>query len=1092
MDNIIHCAVTHDRSSLRTQFWRIMRLSFIFIFAALMQVNAASYGQRVTLNEKNATITQILNQIKVQTRMKIVYADEALNNAVPVSVKLNNVSLEDALKATLLNQKLEFSILNNTVIIKEKTPGFLDRLAQRFANIDVAGRVMDTDEKGIPGATITIKGTKRSVVSDANGRFMINSVDENATLVISYVGYAMQEIKANAAQPVIIRMEAEVGTLDGTVIIGYGTTTKRMNTGSVTTVTAKEIAQQPVSNPIAALQGRVAGLDISSSNGYAGSGMTVRLRGINSITGGNSPLYIVDGIPFGSESLNQFSGANGSTSPLNSINPSDIERIDVLKDADATAIYGSRGANGVILITTKKGKSGKTAVDANVYGGISFVNHKVDMLNTAQYVELRREAFRNDGTTPTEATAPDLFSWGQETDNNWVDKLIGNTAKMTEAQLSLSGGSEQTNFLFSGTYRNETTVTPGSQGYYRGSINSNLNHQSVDKRFDFSMSVKYVGDQNNSMPTDVTQYYNTAPNYPIYNADGTFYWPPSGQNPMAYLERGYDATMQNLIGNVSAKYNIFKGLNAKVGLGYNRISMKQTKTQPQNTYNPSLYVASEASYGNNSVNSYNIEPQLDYTTKVSKGILKLLAGGTVQSSTNEGLYLLGSGYANDDQLNNPRAATTLATQAYNYSQYKYVSLFGRATYNWDEKYILNGTFRRDGSSRFGPDKRFGSFGAVGAAWLFSNESFVKDNLSFLSFGKLRGSYGTVGNDQIANYQYYDSWSATDFAYSGNGGLYPSRFANNDYQWEVNHKLEAALELGFLKDRILFTTSFYRNRSSNQLINYTLSSQSGFTSFTANLPAELQNQGFEFELNTINVQKGNFKWNTSFNMSISRNKLLKYPGLASSPYASTFYIGQPINVVTGYQSTGINPANGLPTFVDTNNSGTINTADRVPIGSINPKFYGGLQNSLSYKAWSLDFFFQFAKQEGPLLNYGTLSTAYGSRINKDVTALDRWTTPGQQTSIPVATAGTTAANTAYNNWRISDANWGDASYIRLKNVSLRYDLGSLLKNTKVRNMSVYMQGQNLFTITNYDGFDPETKGVVLPPLTVYTLGLQVSF
>jgi TonB-linked SusC/RagA family outer membrane protein len=1069
-----------------------MRLSFIFIFAALMQVNAASYGQRVTLNEQNATIAQVLNQIKSQTRIKIVYADEVLNNSGLVSVKLKNASLEDALKATLQNQKLEFSILNNTVIIKEKSIGFLEMLEQRFANIDVSGRVIDNEDKGLPGARITIKGTNRSVASDGNGRFMINDVDEKATLVITYVGFTPREIKADAAQPITVRLEAEVGTLDGTVIVGYGTTTKRRNTGSVTTVTAREIAQQPVSNPIAALQGRVAGLDISTSNGYPGSSMTVRLRGINSINGGNSPLYIVDGIPFASESLNQFSGANGSTSPLNSINPSDIERIDVLKDADATAIYGSRGANGVILITTKKGKSGKTAVDANVYSGISFVNNKVDLLNTAEYLELRREAFKNDGTIPTEANAPDLFSWGQEADNNWIEKLIGKTAKMTEAQLSLSGGSEQTNFLFSGTYRKETTVTPGDQGYYRGSINSSLNHQSVDKRFDFSVSVKYVGDQNNSMPTDVTQYYNTAPNYPIYKADGTFYWPPSGQNPMAYLERGYDATMQNLSGNMSLKYNIFQGLNAKVGLGYNRVSMKQTKTQPQNTYNPSLYVASEASYGNNAVNSYNIEPQLDYTTQLSKGVLKLLAGGTVQSSTNEGLYLLGSGYANDDQLLNPRAATTLVTQAYNFSQYRYISVFGRATYNWDEKYIVNGTFRRDGSSRFGPDKRFGSFGAVGAAWLFSNESFVSDNLPFLSFGKLRGSYGTVGNDQIANYQYYDSWSATDFPYSGNAGLYPSRFANNDYQWEVNHKLEAALELGFLNDRILLTTSIYRNRSSNQLINYTLSSQSGFTSYTDNLPAELQNKGLELELNTINIQKVDFKWNTSFNVSISRNKLLEYPGLASSAYAQTFFIGQPINVVTGYQSTGINPVNGFPTFVDVNNNGTINSADLVPIGNITPKFYGGLQNSLSYKDWSLDVFFQFAKQEGPLLNYGTLSGTYGSRINKDLSALDRWTTPGQEASIPVATAGTTAAYTAYNNWRLSTANWGDASYLRLKNVSLRYNLGTLLKNTKVRNMSVYMQGQNLFTITNYDGFDPETKGVVLPPLTVYTLGLQVSF
>lgn len=473
MDNIIHCDVTDNLCRLHTQIWRIMRLIFLFIFASLMQVSAASFGQRVTLSEKNARLEQVLTKIKSQAQVKIVYADEVLKSAALVSLTLDNVSLEEALKAVLSNQKLEFSIVDNTVVIKEKKSTFLDKLVERFVNIDVNGRVVDTDGNPVPGATITVKGIKRSVVSDGNGYFKLTSVDEQATIVISYVGYAEQEFKVNSTQPILARLEPKVGTLDGMVVIGYGTTTKRTNTGSVATVTSKEIANQPVSNPIAALQGRVAGLDISSSNGYAGSGFTVRLRGINSIIGGRDPLYVVDGIPFGTTTLNQFNGANGSTSPLNSINPSDIERIDVLKDADATAIYGSRGANGVILITTKKGKSGKTTVDANIYSGIAFVNHKVEMLNTEEYLTLRKEAFKNDGTVPVEGSSPDLFpTWGTQTDNNWVEKLIGNTAKMTEAQLSLSGGSEQTNFLFSGTYRNENTVVPGDQGYYRGAVNS--------------------------------------------------------------------------------------------------------------------------------------------------------------------------------------------------------------------------------------------------------------------------------------------------------------------------------------------------------------------------------------------------------------------------------------------------------------------------------------------------------------------------------------------------------------------------------------------------------------------------------------------
>ena len=1042
----------------------------------------------VSIDLKNAPLRSALSQIEHQTDFRFAYKKELLGALNAVSITPQSRTVKSALDQLLAGTGILYRQLNNSVILykEDAKTSVADR-----QNGTITGTVKDENGMFIPGVSVKVKGMANATSTNTKGDFSIAVPSPTVFLVFSYVGYAAQEIKAGAGQVLNVSLKPEVGTLNAVVVIGYGTTTKRLSTGSVSSVTAKDIASQPVSNPLAALQGRVAGLDISSSNGYAGSGFNVRLRGINSIAGGNDPFYIVDGIPFISASLNQFSGANGSTSPLNSINPSDIERIDVLKDADATAIYGARGANGVILITTKKGKSGKTAVDANIYSGISFVNHKVDMLSTEQYIALRREAFRNDGTTPTEATAPDLFSWGETTDNNWPEKLIGNTAKMTEAQLSLSGGSEQTNFLFSGTYRNETTVIPGDQGYNRGAVNANLNHRSLDNKFNFNFSVKYVGDQNNSMPTDVTQYYNTSPNYPIYNADGSFYWPPSGQNPMAYLQRTYLSTTQNLIGNSSLKYEIIKGLHAQVNLGYNRFALKQTKTQPQQTYNPTLYSASEATYGNNTVSSYSIEPQIDYTRNISKGELKLLAGGSLQSSTTEGNYQMGSGYANDALLTDPGSANTMTTD-YNYSEYKYVSMFARATYNWDKKYILNGTFRRDGSTRFGPSRRFGNFGSVGAAWVFTNESFIKDKLSFLSFGKLRGSYGAVGNDQIDNYQYFDSWSATDFTYGGVGGLRPTRFANPEYRWEVNHKLEAAVELGFLKDRILLTANYYRNKTSNSLIRYPLSSQSGYTSYIANLPAELQNKGFEFELNTINIRTPNFSWNTSFNLSISRNKLISYPGLASSSFSNTYFIGLPINTVTGYISTGINPQNGIPTFTDVNNSGTINTLDLVPIGNPNPKFFGGIQNSFTYKNLSVDFLFQFAEQQGQLLNYGTLSTSYGSRVNKDVGALERWTTVGQDAVVPVATAGSTVANTAYNNWRLSSANWGDASYIRLKNLSVRYNLGSLLKNIKVSNVSVYVQGQNLFTITNYDGFDPETKGLVLPPLSVYTAGLQVSF
>ena len=1077
-----------------------MKVNAIVLMVILFAVNSltASTGSaqaiadvKISIGLNKGTLRNAFTQIEKQTDFRFAYRTEMIAEFKNIYITTETRSVKEALDELLKGTGLGYKQLNNSIILfKEK----LDLDEKGNQQKSITGTVKDENGLPMPGVSVKVKGQSNAVSTDTNGTFSITVSDNTEYLVFSYVGYATQEYKAVSGQVVNISLKPDVGTLDAVVVIGYGTTTKRNNTGSVTSITSKDIANQPVSDPISALQGRVAGLDITGTTGYPGSAYNIRLRGINSISGGNDPLFVVDGIPFISETMNQFIGANGNSSPLNSINPSDIERIDILKDADATAIYGSRGANGVILITTKKGKAGQTQTNAEVYRGAAYVNHKVDVLNTQQYIALRKEAFANDDEEITDDNAPDLNLWDQNANTNWQDKLIGGTANITQAQLSLSGGSESTNFLMSGTYRKEGTVLPTDMGFKRGSINLNLNHRSADSKFNISTSVKYVADLSNLLTTDVTQYYNVAPNFPVYDAAGKYYWVGFDQNPMAYFERTYESQTKNLFGNMLAKYAILPGLNIQASLGYNRMTMSQTQMLPEKSFNPINYSGSQGYYGNNDLNSYIIEPQANYTKKIGKGSLQLMAGATWQHSTRIGQFLFGEGYPSDAQLNNPKAAVSLISRGYNNTEYNYTSAFGRATYNYNEKYILNGTFRRDGSSRFGPNKRFGNFGAVGAAWLFGNESFIKDNLSFLSFGKLRGSFGTVGNDQIGDYGYSDSWSSTDNPYAGSGGLFPSRFPNPDYSWEVTRKLEASLELGFLKDRILLTTNFYRNRSGNQLIGFILSSQSGFTQYIANLPALVENKGLEFELNTVNIRKDNFGWNTTVNFTTAKNKLLKYPGLESSEYANRLFIGEPLNVATGFAFTGIDPASGLPLFLDKNgDESTDEENDFIVLGTTTPKFYGGMLNSFTLKKWSLDFFLQFVKQEGPGINYGYLSNPYGFMVNKDESALDRWTAPGQLTTIPLATATSASdAYSEYNKYRVSSAIWKDASYIRLKNVSLKYSLGNVIKGWKGSNFTVYVQGQNLFTITKYDGFDPETKGLSLPPLTVYTAGLQLSF
>jgi hypothetical protein len=404
--------------------------------------------------------------------------------------------------------------------------------------------------------------------------------------------------------------------------------------------------------------------------------------------------------------------------------------------------------------------------------------------------------------------------------------------------------------------------------------------------------------------------------------------------------------------------------------------------------------------------------------------------------------------------------------------------------------VLNATFRRDGSTRFGPGKRFGNFGAIGAAWIFSNESFIPEG-SVLSFGKLRGSYGTTGNDQIDEYKYMDSWSSTAYPYDGVAGLTPARLANPDYRWEENRKMEAGLELGFFKDRILLTTNYYRNISTNQLVDFQLSPQVGFEYITANFPAKVLNAGWEFELNTVNVDKKNFTWKSSFNLTFNKNELIEYPGFESSAYTEDFAIGQSLTMIRGYKFTGIDPATGKATFLDVDKDGSIAEYDDfVTLGKTMPDFYGGFQNSFVYKSFELDFLIQFVKQEGHLLNYGAWTTAYGGFRNKDLSALGRWQTAGDEKSIPKAVL--TAAGSSYDFYRESSAVWGDASFIRLKNISLRYDLSKFTKGWKLNKTSVFVMAQNLFTITSYDGFDPETQGLAMPPLKTITAGLNIAF
>ncbi|MFN7012785.1 MAG: SusC/RagA family TonB-linked outer membrane protein [Bacteroidia bacterium] len=969
--------------------------------------------------------------------------------------------------------------------------------AQNTKPTKITGTVNDANG-ALPGVTVTVKGTTQSTITDTNGKFALTTTSD-ATLTFSFIGYKEVTTTLEGKTTIAIVLKEDATTLkEVTVNAGYYTVKEKERTGSISKITSKDIEKQPVTNVLAAMQGRMAGVNITQNTGTPGGGFEIEIRGQNSLrSNGNQPLYIIDGVPYASDPIGAGINSAGLPflpSPLNSINPDQIESIEVLKDADATAIYGSRGANGVVLITTKKGKAGKTRFSANLSQGVGTVTRFMDLLNTEQYIAMRQGAFANDGITTIPDYAYDVNgTWSSTRYTDWQKELMGGTAQITNVQTSLSGGSAQTQFLLSGNYNKQTTVLPGDFEYKKGNVHLNVNHESDDKKFKTNVSVGYTIQDNDQVRGDLMREAVTiAPNAPaLYNADGTLNWENNTfNNPLRNLEGKYLAKTNDLIGNAMMTYQLTDAMQLKSNFGFTALTNTETTANPSTRYNPSFGIGPEYSVlivGNTERKSWIVEPQLNWSKTIGKGKLEVLAGGTFQTQKGNQLVQYAYGFSSNSLIYNLASAATILTLISEASEYKYQAFFGRVNYNLKEKYIVNLTGRRDGSSRFGPGKQFATFGAVGAAWLFSKENLFKDS-SVFSFGKLRASYGITGNDQIGDYQYLNTYGSSGVNYGGIVGLQPIRLFNPDFGWETNKKFEIALEAGFLKDRVFFTAGWYDNRSSNQLTGIPLPGTTGFTSLQANLDATVQNKGLELTLRTVNVQTNHFTWSTNINLTVAKNRLLAFPDLASSTYANQFVIGQPLNIQKVYHFTGIDPQTGLYTFEDVNGDGMLtSTEDKTTIKDFNPKYYGGLQNSLKYKHWQLDFLFQFVKQ----INYNSaVFFGYpGSQSNQPTTVLNHWQQAGDIATNQIYTDGAnSAAVDASYKYYESDGAISDASYVRLKNISLSYDLP--LKDLQCK---LFFEGQNVLTITHYNGADPEFKAAgYLPPLRIFSAGVQFSF
>jgi TonB-dependent starch-binding outer membrane protein SusC len=1113
----------------RIRFIMKVSLAYIIVSCSLISLCAASpsFGQgldkKVTIEMNNEDLTMLFAKLKQQTGLSFVLTGK-VSQYKEVTFAITDESVRKVLDHVLAGKNLGYRFKDNTVFIYETrvsdtagttAPEPVPSKKQEGSTraFTVSGTISDgATKEPLAGVNIVVKGTTRGTTSDANGKFAIDASDEDI-LVFSFIGFQTQEIKVSGRTVIDLELAGDTQTLDAvTVNAGYWQVKEKEQTGNIARITSSEIRKQPVNNVLGAMIARMPGVNIQQKTGVPGGGFDIQIRGQNSLRGksnavnGNLPLYIIDGVPFTSTSLmsNHTSGSILGGNPLSVINPNDIESIEVLKDADATAIYGSRGSNGVVLITTKKGKAGKTRVDIDVSRGAGQATNRIDLLNTQQYLEMRQEALKNDGydvllEDPSyDIYWPDLKIWDTNRYTDWQEELIGGTANTTNAQASLSWGNDNTQFLVSGNFYKETTVFPGNNDFTRGTGHFNLNHKSDNQKLEVNFSATYANISSNLPLNDFTLTAVTlSPNAPaLYNADGTLNWEnDTWRNPMADLERTYESTTGSLVVNSSLRYEILKGLYAKTVFGFTSMEVNEMAIFPLSSFSPTdpLNKIGTSTFANSGLKTWIVEPQLEYKKIIGPGTLNVILGSTFQESTQESKTIKGSGYTIDALLKNIDAAPTLDIMDANYFQYRYTSILGRINYTLKDKYILNLTGRRDGSSRFGPGKRFGNFGAAGVAWVFTNENFLKSS-NFINFGKLRASYGITGSDQIGNYQYLNSYSTT-LPYNGSNGLALTRLNNPDFSWETNKKFEVGLETGMFSDRIYVSASWYRNRSSDQLVGLPLPVITGQSTIQYNFPAVVENKGLEFILNTQNIRGDRFNWSTSFNITIPKNTLVEFPDIDAFPaYKNNLEIGRSLYITKGFKYTGVDPQTGLYTFEDIDQDGSVTSLqDYVVLKELTQQYYGGFNNSFSYKGLQLDIFFQFVKQNGT--SYLGFYAYPGDMSNQPTVVMNRWQQPGDISDIQMFTAfdanGIVSQPAAYRS--NSDYLRIDASFIRLKNVSLSWQLpGTWLEAARITSTRIYVQGQNLLTFTNYPGTDPESQAPsVLPPLRMLTFGIQLT-
>ncbi len=1010
----------------------------------------------------------------------------------------------------------------------------------------ISGRVLDETNQPLPGASVSIEGTNKATQTDINGKFTLTNISAgNISIVIKFIGYANQRktITFNGTSAnVDFELRPSASNLDEVVVVGYGTQKRREITGAITKVDGSKIAGTPSPSFESALAGKAAGVQVTTGSGLAGSSAQIRIRGIGSISGGGEPLYVIDGIPMTSDI---FSGAGANSdyrvrsgfnqNPLATLNPNDIESADILKDAGAAGIYGSRGANGVILITTKKGKSGKPLFNFSTKVGIANAAYKPKVTNSSEWLQLRQEAWENDGNTGL-APLPANITWdqAQSTNTDWWD-LTTRTAITQEYNFSVSTGGKKLKTFLSTSYSNNPTYVV-KNSYDRLSFRGNFDY-SFSNKLSVNLSSSWAQGTNNRVFAAWSGGIGDAmsgalPIYPVKvdpatNSGNPYFF--KGANPVRTNDNTDWRTLDTRsITNLYLNYSPVKDLTLRLGGGYDYNDVLQDRYQSKfiiDQANPTngevlRWPVWVSNYNTNATATYNFKftekhkftalAGVEYQqskTKLYNSITLFGADATnsfyndpsLLSNPNTKIYFPNPDLTGDDRLTNPDG------------RWSFASVFGRLNYTFNDKYVLQALARTDGSSRFGPNNKYGFFPAVSAAWLASEESFIKD-ISWISALKLRASYGITGNANIPSDRWRSYYKSGQGTYGGSSIIYPTQLENPDLKWEDIRSVDLALEFGFFKDRISGEISYYDKQTTDALLNITLPDHTGFADQIRNL-GKISNKGLEFTLNTRNVISKDFSWTTNFNITSNVNKILDVNNLPSEAIAggtndTRVIVGYPVGTNFLVRYYGVDPADGNPIWLDKEGNKTKNYSidNRVAVGKVTPDFSGGLTNTFKFKGFELSTLFTFVQgvslwDNSAKFQFQGASAGQNWVVRKDL--LDRWRKPGDIAAYPrlyYSSANSYPGVTASYLFN-STMFLYDGSYIKLKETTLAYNLsGEYLQKLKISNARFFLTGINLLTFTKYPGGDPEvardyenaTDRNLSPNVTYLTPPQQRSF